>query len=179
MNIPNWCVFPVYWDLAKVPGIWGCSKPSHSPSDPANSPGKGDTAGKFSNKGVWVREGCGMGSGHAVPTREQIPIASRNPGKGQPFPNSLDMARCKQPLWPPPYWLQGLPRDITASSETWMFPLSPSVPGAGLGAGHPAGLTCSQVNRDTPGWSWAESCRDWEWVEGGMGEEGMGRAQGA
>lgn len=140
--------------------------------------GRGDTVGKFSNKGVWVREGCGMGPGRAVPTREQIPFASKNPGKGQLFPNTLDMARCKQPLWPPPHWLQGL--------------LGISLPHLKHG--------CSQYHQCPWGWGrsgcrtscWSyllsaeqgysrmelQSCRDWEWVEGSRGEEGMGRAQG-
>lgn len=66
-----------------------------------------------------------MGLGHAVPLREQILFSSENAGKGQPFPNPLDTARCRQPLWPPPHWPQGLPWDITAPSETRLVPVPP------------------------------------------------------
>lgn len=59
-------------------------------------------------------------------------------------------------------------------------PSSTSVPraGADLAAGRPTGPTCSQLNRDAPGWSLAESCRDREQVEGSSGGRGDGESTG-
>lgn len=137
------------------------------PLRPSKLPREGDTVGEFSNKVFGLGRVVGWAQDMLSQPGSRSHLLPRILGRDF-LPEPPGHGKVQTALVATTTLASGTPGGIPVA-----VPSATPVPGA---AGHPAGLTCSQVNRDAPGWGLAEPCRDWGWAEGAGGDgEGTGK----